>query len=132
MPSMIVTPVQYLAESPAGGPVIGGVTFRRPVARAVTFEPVRSTIELGGSGQLRTYVRGTRRVVELEWSRMTDPEVAALTNVLAPAFVDYADDADSAVYRCSTDEGIEVEAIPGTYPVRYQVSIELRQQDPTR
>ena len=129
MPSVLVTPASPV-ESPVGGPVIAGVVFRRPVRRRRSYEPVRSTHELA-NGNLRSYVVGRRVVVELSWTKLTETEVATLAELVAPAFVTYADDSESPSFVVSTDEPLEVDPVPGTFPIRAEATLRLRGRDVT-
>lgn len=130
MPSIPVV-AEVLSSSPVGGPVIGGVEFRRPTSRNVTTEPIGASVELG-SGSLRRYTRGTRKAFAVSWAKMTEDEVAAVETALAPAFVTFQLDSTAEATTVATEEGFSAEAIAGTFPIRYNVSLSLREKDPRR
>lgn len=131
MPTIPVTP-ESLSANAGGGPLIGGVHFRRPTERTRTVEPVRGTVELG-NGDVRTYDKGRRVVVSLAWAKLTEDEAALLDLTLAAPFVTYADDADAVdVFTMTTDEPLTLAAVPGTHPVRYEASVTLRERKPSR
>jgi hypothetical protein len=108
-------------------PVIAGVTVRRPTSLTENPEPVRNSVQLAGGG-LRSYSAGVRYVFGLSWAQMTEGELAQLRALTAPPFVPY-------VHQDGTSHYVETSppqatAIQGTDPVRFAVSLELRDQDP--
>jgi hypothetical protein len=127
MPSIIVNTTSGSLD---GGPVIGGITVRRPNGLTIKYEPVRAGVVLAGGGA-RTYSNGVRRVVALSWGKLTESEVAALSALVADPFVTYADAAGVPATVMSTDEGLDVDAVAGTFPVRYSVGLTLRDRDPS-
>jgi hypothetical protein len=130
MPSIPVV-AEVPSSSPVGGPVIGGVEFRRPTSRSVSTEPVGSSVELG-SGSLRRYTRGVRKVFAISWAKMTEDEVAAVELALAPTFVTFQLDSTAEAALVATEDGFSADAIAGTFPIRYNVSLSLREKDPRR
>lgn len=127
MPSIEVVP-ENLPASLEGGPVIGGVTFPRPNSRSSNVEPVRASVDLA-SGSERTYSKGRRGVHSLSWSKLTEDDVEALVAATEPTYVTYREDEKSTEYVVSTNEGVSFEAVAGTFPIRYSVSVTLRERD---
>jgi hypothetical protein len=110
-------------------PVIGGTTFRRPNGYSVNPEPVRQTVQLAG-GSTRAYSSGVRDVFELSWGKMTEAEVVALNAATLPAFVSFTTlDGSTRIVETSPPS---IDAVPGTDPVRFSVSLTLRAQDTRR
>ena len=86
MPAIVVTVTGRPADP--SGPIVAGVTFRRPSSRSESFEPVRQ-VETLANGDTRTYDRGRVRVVSLSWAKLTEAEVDALSDATAAPFVTY-------------------------------------------
>lgn len=135
MPSIPVTPEvtneQPVDSSTGAGPVIGGFAFRRPNGRSEPVEALRGVVELSG-GSTRSYDRGIRRSWSFSWSRMTEGEVTTLRDVCRVPYVTLEREAGEVPVVVSTEDGISAEAVPGTYPVRYAVSVNLKARDPIR
>lgn len=127
MPSIVVPP-DAASESPGGGPVIGGVQFKRPTTRSETWEPVGSDQELA-NGSLRAYDQGRRRVVSLSWGKLTREQLDALVAATSSAFVSYGHDATSTLETMRVSDPPSSEAVAGTYPVRYSADLTLRGRD---
>ena len=108
-------------------PALGGVTLRRPTTATESPEPVRSVVTLAGGAE-RAYDRGSRQVFDLAWSRMTEAQLTALRALLRPTFTSYVH-VDGATYFVQTAPP-KVEPLGGTDPVRFSVSVQLREQAP--
>lgn len=128
MPAIRVTPSAG-AETSTGGPVIGGVEFRRPTARTETAEALRQVVELG-NGETRAYDRGVRPVYTFTWGSLTEDEVEQLKAATVPAYVPLSVVAGNPPVDVSTEDGVSAEAIAGTFPVRYSASVTLRARKP--
>jgi hypothetical protein len=112
-----------------GSPIIGGVTFPRPNGYAINPEPVRRTVQLAG-GSTRAYSSGVRDVFELSWSKLTEAQLVALEAATRSPFVSFtALDGSSRMVETATPSA---DAVPGTDPVRFSVSLTLRAQDTRR
>lgn len=109
-------------------PAISGVTIPRPSGLHENDEPIRSSVVLAGGG-LRSYSGGVRKVFELSWSKATEDLVSDLRSLLLPAFVAYRH--SDGTTRMVETSGVSAEAIAGTDPVRFSVSVSLREQNPT-
>lgn len=129
MPSFAVAPVQQTFAS--GGPMLGGVEFRRATSRSEQWEGVGSDQELP-SGALRAYDRGRRLVVSLSWSKMTRAELDALAELCLAPFITYANDSGSPEYVMRVATPPTSDAIAGTFPIRYRVDVGLRGRDVSR
>lgn len=110
-------------------PVLNGVTLHRPSSVSEDPEALRREVLLAGGG-LRAYSGGVRFAVELSWGKLREEEVAALRLAAAPPFVAYRH--VDGVTRVVETSPPQVEAIAGTSPVRFAVSISLRAQEPAR
>lgn len=109
-------------------PAIAGQVIGRPTSLRESGEPVRNSVTLAGGG-LRSYSAGVRRVFDLSWSRVTEDELADLRLLTAPAFVAYTH--QDGTTRIVETSGVEADAIAGTDPVRFSVSLTLREQNPS-
>lgn len=127
MPSILVTPVSP-PSSPGGGPVVAGVQLRRPTTRTARYEPEQSERVLA-SGATRTYYAGRRLIVALAFSKMSEEEKAALVAALGAAYVTYQEDSTADAVTMGISEPPEFDPIPGTYPIRYNVSLALKARD---
>lgn len=130
MPSIVIDPAPTPSGSTAGGPIIGGVAFRRPATRGESWEAVGSDQQLA-NGNTRSYRQGQRAVVSLTWAKLLEADVATLKAVVAPAVTTYQADADAEEIAMTTGDGVSAEAIAGTFPVRYSASLTLKARDVT-
>lgn len=108
-------------------PVLRGVTLPRPNASPRTREDVVDVVRLA-SGSERRYVSGFRYVYRLSWTRTTDTGRAAIESAASSlgtvSFVDPLGVASFVVVG-----SLEVEPLAGYDPVRYAISLELREPD---
>lgn len=131
MPSIPVVEITPPPTSAGGGPVIGGTSFRRPNGRSEPDEALRGVVELA-SGATRAYDKGIRRAWSFSWSRMTGDEVETLRAAVRPPYVELQREGGEPPVVVSTEDGLSVDALPGTYPTRYSVGLTLKARDPIR
>lgn len=112
-----------------GGPVIGGIQVRRPTSLARTPEGLREEVVLG-SGDLATYDRGIRFTYALSWEKLTEADRDQLHDVTADPYTTYAPEPGAPAVVVTTGDGLESEAVPGTFPIRYSASLTLRERSP--
>lgn len=112
-------------------PQIDGVTVRRPNAHARGRVPVRSDVELA-SGKVARYQVGTRQRFALSWRNVDDATAEAIDLIgSSGAAFPYVDDVTERSYLVLVEgDGASVTAVPGTYPVRYDVDLTLVEQSP--
>lgn len=130
----ITLPDDLGSSSSSSGPVIGGVLFRRPATLSKSIEKEGATVTLPG-GQIRTYRSsrgGRRRVYSISWPKLTESELAQLEAALAPPFVTFAPSSAEEAIVVSTEDALAIEAIAGTFPIRYAVSTTLKARDTFR
>lgn len=106
-------------------PVLNGTQLPRPSAVNDTFERVGTSVQLANGG-IRGYTVGRRRVITLSYSKATEATLNALRAAAAGRFVSYTHQ-DGDAFAAEVDEP-QTDAIPGTEPTRFAVSIVLRDQ----
>jgi hypothetical protein len=129
MPSIGVAP--DVTAAPGGGPVIGGYAFPRPNGREEPTEPLRNVLVLA-SGSTRAYDQGVRQVYSFSWVRMRGEDLDTLRTVTRSPYVTLQVEGGAEEVVVSTEDGVSASAVPGTYPVRYTVSLNLKGRDAIR
>lgn len=109
-------------------PVLAGVTLPLPSSHTRTPEAVEQTSQLA-SGAVARYHLGYRMVVALSWDVLGDLDAARVTTLgMQRDPVPFTDiDGATTVVLVSDPQ---VQAIPGTDPVRYTASLTLSEQAP--
>lgn len=108
-------------------PVLGGVDLPRP--NSITENPERFGSEVVlAAGDLRVYDGGQRQVFELSWNKATEDVLAAITASARPAVTSYRH-TDGEMYVVLTSP-VQRQPIAATDPVRFAVSLTLREQAP--
>lgn len=110
-------------------PVLAGITLPRPNAAGEAPERVGSQITLA-SGSMRSYTSGVRFSVELVWNRLTEDQLATVRQAAAAPVAAYTH-LDGSSYVVMT-EAVSATPLPGTDPVRFEVSLPLVEQTPRR
>lgn len=110
-------------------PVLAGVTLPRPSSVEQAPERFGSEVTLV-SGSLRSYNGGIRSVFALSWSKATEATKTALEAAAVAPVAAYVH-VDGVAYTVLVDPPSS-SPIPGTDPVKFEVSIALREQTPRR
>lgn len=111
-------------------PNLAGVTLPRPNGVDESPEQVGDVITLAAGG-LRRYDLGERFVYTLSWSKLTEAEVATVRAAAIRGAAVYVH-TDASVTTVLVDGRPKVVPLAGTYPVRFDVELVLRETTPRR